>query len=372
MNIDQQMRSVIDAFCFAGEPVGLEEIKTGHINRTYRLCCRDALGAQRDYALQRINSFAFKKPAELMENIQLVTEHLAGAMLARGLNPDNRVLKLIPVRAGGVAYIDGEGQYWRAYDFITNSVTLNRVESPAQFFEIGKAFGEFQNMLADFPIHRLHETIPDFHNTRKRLANFETSVGFDVAGRAALVQPEIAFVRRRKSEMCRIVELIEAGALPLRVTHNDTKINNVLLDADTGEALCVIDLDTVMAGSTLYDYGDALRFGASTAAEDERDLDRVALDIGLFRGFSDGFISQTARGLTRSELENLPLGALVMTFEVGLRFLADYLDGDPYFRIEYPDHNLIRARCQFKLLSDMEAHRAEMDAIVRELIDQHR
>ncbi len=372
MTIDSSLRSVIDSFALSGEPVEVEEIKTGHINRTYRVRCREASGAARDYVLQRINSFAFKKPAEVMENVQLVTEHLSDAMRAKGIDPRGRVLQLIPARAGGVSHIDGEGQYWRAYDYISNAVTLNRVESPAQFREIGRAFGEFQNMLSDFPIHRLHETIPDFHDTRKRLAAFEASVARDCASRAASVLPEIAFVRRRKSEMCRIVDLIEAGVLPLRVTHNDTKINNVMLDEDSGRALCVIDLDTVMAGSTLYDYGDALRFGASTAAEDERDLARVALDIDLFRGFSEGFISQTVDGLAPAELENLPLGALVMTFEVGMRFLADYLDGDLYFRIEYPDHNLVRARCQFRLLSDMEAHRAEMDAIVRELAEAYR
>lgn len=371
MTIDNALRAIIDRFDFPGTLADCEEIVTGHINRTYRLRF-DEGGASREFVLQRINGFAFKKPLEVMENVRLVTEHLREAMLAQGRDPQNRVLRLIPTRDGQPMLLDAQGDCWRAYDFIQHARTVNAVDTPAQFREIGRAFGDFQNMLADFPIEKLHDTIPHFHDTRQRLENFEASVAKDVAGRAASVAGEIAFARARRGEMCRIVEMIESGEMPLRVTHNDTKINNVMLDVDTGEGLCVIDLDTVMAGSALYDFGDAIRFGASTAAEDERDLGRVALDLELFRGFTEGFIEKTARGLTQVELENLPLGALVMTFEVGLRFLTDYLDGDVYFRIERPEHNLVRARCQFRLLEDMEAHRAEMDAIVRELIGKYR
>ena len=368
---DNVLSPIVARFAFSGTWVACEEINTSHINRTYALTFALPEGGKKRYVLQGINTVAFRQPVLVMENVLGVTEHLRAALIARGENPENRVLRVIPLRTGEPMLLEN-GECWRAYDFIEHAVCLDRVDGPGEFFEIGRAFGEFQKMLADYPIERLHDTIPFFHDTKRRLANFEASVEKDAAGRAGGVQAEIAFVRARKSRMGRIVDMIADGTLPLRVTHNDTKINNVMLDADTKKALCVIDLDTVMAGSVLDDFGDANRFGASTAAEDERDLSKVALDLELFRGFADGFISQTADGLTDAELENLPLGALVMTFEVGLRFLTDYLDGDVYFRIESPDHNLARCRSQFRLLEDMEAKSAQMDAIVRALIDKYK
>ena len=371
MTIDSELRHIISQFEFPGALVECEAIKAGHINRTYRLRFEDEGGASSEYVLQRINTFAFKKPREVMHNLHLVTEHLRAAMAAQGRNPKNRVLMLVPVKGGGTLYEDASGN-WRAYDFITHARTVDRVDSPAQFREIGRAFGEFQSMLADFPIEQLYDTIPFFHDTVKRMEAFEASVAADVKGRAHEVAPEIAAVRARKGEMGRIVQMIAAGELPLRVTHNDTKINNVMLDEDTGAAKCVIDLDTVMTGSVLYDFGEAIRYGASTAAEDERDLSKVRLDMDLFAAYADGFISETARGLTRTELEQLPLGALVMTYENGMRFLTDYLDGDVYFHIENADDNLARARCQLKLLEDLETHRDEMFGIVRELIGKYR
>ena len=370
MTIDCQLQSVISRFDFPGHLSDCEPIKTGHINTTYRLRFDQPDGGTRDYVLQRINTFAFKKPREVMHNVRLVTEHLCAALQRQGLDPTNRVLRVVPVKDGGALYEDASGS-WRAYDFIAHAHTVDRVDSPAQFQKIGHAFGEFQRMLSDFPIDRLYDTIPDFHHTIRRVENFERSVAADVAGRVASVGPEIAAFRARADAMGQIVRMIEAGELPLRVTHNDTKINNVMLDDDTGEALCVIDLDTVMAGSALYDYGDAIRYGASTAAEDERDLSKVALDMALFEAYSDGFISETAHGLTRAELEHLPLGAEVMTYENGLRFLTDYLDGDVYFHIENADDNLARARCQLKLLEDMEAHSDEMYATVTRLIEKY-
>ncbi len=372
MMSEQNLKQIISAFDFPGEFIAWEEIKTGHINRTYVVTFRQTDGSDRSFVLQNVNTYVFKKPDELMENIQLVTEHLRRVMIDRGENPENRVLRLVPARGGGITWLDSDGGCWRAYDFITHAYTVDNLDSAEEFREIGRAFGEFQNMLTGFPISRLHETIPYFHDTKRRIAAFEASVAKDVCGRAAGVGAEIAFARARKAEMGRIVEMIDAGVIPLRVTHNDTKINNVMLDVDTGKALCVIDLDTVMAGSALYDFGDAVRVGASTAAEDEKDLTRVALDIDLFRGFAEGFISQTASGLTEAELVNLPLGAMVMTYENGIRFLTDYLDGDVYFRIGYPEHNLVRCRAQFRLLSDMETRREDMDRIVRELIAKYR
>ena len=366
MTIDNKLKAVIDRFNFPGELAGCEEIKTGHINRTYRLRFLQH-GSPADYVLQRINKFVFKKPWEVMENVQRVTEHIRTAMLVQGIDPENRVLRLVPVKGGGAMVDDGEDGFWRAYEFIRHAKTLNQVESPDQFRQIGAAFGQFQSMLADFPIESLHDTIPHFHDTRKRVGDFERSVRLDVAGRAGNVRQEIGFIRSRGEAMCRIVDMLNAGQLPLRVTHNDTKINNVMLDVDTGEALCVIDLDTVMPGSALYDFGDAIRYGASTAAEDETDLDQVSLDIDLFTAFADGFIASTAARLTPTELSNLSLGALVMTYENALRFLADYLDGDTYYKIDRPAHNLDRARCQCRLLTDMEAKRDRMDEIVAEL-----
>lgn len=370
MQIDENLRPVVALFDFPGTLEGFEEIKTGHINRTYRLRFVSG-GAEKLYTLQRINSYVFKKLAEVTQNMLLVTEHLSRALAAQGVNPENRVLKLVSARDGEAMAVDAEGGCWRAYEYITHAKTVDAVESPAQFMEIGRAFGDFQSMLSDFPIEKLNETIPSFHDTRKRLGDFERSVALDVAGRAAEVPEEIALIRRWGPSMCRIVEMLEAGEVPLRVTHNDTKINNVLLDEDTGSALCVIDLDTVMPGSALYDFGDAIRYGACTAAEDETDLDKVSMDVDLFAGFAEGFISRTASRLTRTELENLPLGAMVMTFENAMRFLADHLDGDVYYRIDRPGHNLDRARCQMKLLLDMDAHRAEMDGIVRRLIETY-
>ena len=369
---DSKLTAVISGFDFTGSFIECEEIKTGHINRTYGLRFALPDGGESRYVLQRINDFAFKKPAEVMHNVRLVTEHLRRATLAQGLDPARRVLRLIPARDGEFMLVDAEGGSWRAYDYISGAVTVDRVDGPEQFREIGAAFGDFQTMLADFPIGELYDTIPHFHDTRQRLRNFEASLAADVKGRAASLAAEIAFVRERRDAMCRIVDMVESGEIPLRVTHNDTKINNVMLDGETGEALCVVDLDTVMAGSALYDYGDAIRYGACTADEDERDLARVALDLELYAGFSEGFISRTARGLTHAELVNLPLGALVMTYENGVRFLTDYLDGDVYFRIERPEHNLDRARCQFRLLRDMEAKRERMDAIALELIGRYR
>ena len=363
---------VAASFDFPGALSACTEIKTGHINRTYRLTYRQADGTEHAFLLQRINTFAFHKPDEVMENVLLVTDHLRRALIAQGVDPERRVLRVIPARNGAPLAFDDEGGAWRAYGFIENAHSVNAVESPAQFMEVGRAFGDFQNALADFPIERLHDTIPFFHDTIRRMENFEASVARDVAHRVVHAQPEIAFARARRDSMGEIVRMIESGVLPLRVTHNDTKCNNVMVDDATGEALCVVDLDTVMAGSSLYDFGDAIRFGASTAAEDETDLSKVRLDMQLFDAFADGFISKTANGLTETELINLPLGALVMTFEVGLRFLTDYLDGDVYFHIARAEHNLERARTQFRLLADMEAHRGDMESSVMQLIARYR
>ena len=367
---DQKLRAIVEQFAFPGEWVAAEAIKTGHINRTYRLGFLQPDGRRLDFVLQRINTYVFRQPEELMENVLLVTEHLRKALVAAGEDPTNRVLRVVPAKDGAAHALDGEGGFWRAYHFITGAYCTDHAGSPEVFREIGKGFGAFQRMLADFPIEKLHDTIPFFHDTRRRFDTFEASVAKDALGRAGDVAEEIAFVRARKAGMCRIVDMLAEGALPLRVTHNDTKINNVMLEEGTGRALCVIDLDTVMPGSVLYDFGDAIRYGASTADEDETDLGKVWMDLGLYAAFTDGFVSETNSGLTPAELTNLPLGALVMTFENGMRFLTDHLDGDVYFSISRPNHNLDRARNQFQLVRDMEAKWDDMARLTEEAIER--
>ena len=362
------IRDTAGHFAFEGCFADAEELLSGHINRTYHLFFELPSGGKREYILQKINTYVFKKPEELMSNIKRVTEYLQGICRDEGIDASRRVLHLIDTNDGECMYRDNEGGCWRAYDYVTDATAYNILESGAQFEESGRAFGRFQRMLSAFPAAELYETIPDFHNTRKRFENFEAAVAADKSGRAGGVGQEIRFFRDRSKQMTRIVELIEAGELPLRVTHNDTKINNVMLDNETGEGICVIDLDTVMPGSALYDYGDSIRTGASTAAEDEKDLSKIDVDMDMFRAFTKGFISGTDGSLTKLELELLPLGALVMIYENGMRFLTDYIDGDVYFRVAYTEHNLVRARSQMKLLECMEAKYDTLCAITRELV----
>ena len=367
MTIDKELRAIIDRFDFPGTLADCEEIVTGHINRTYRLRF-DEGGASREFVLQRINGFAFKKPLEVMENVRLVTEHLREAMLAQGRDPQNRVLRLIPTRDGQPMLLDAQGDCWRAYDFIQHARTVNAVDTPAQFREIGRAFGDFQNMLADFPIEKLHDTIPHFHDTRQRLENFESSVAKDVAGRAASVAGEIAFARARRGEMCRIVEMIESGEMPLRVTHNDTKINNVLFDPDTRAAMCVVDLDTVMPGLAGHDFGDAVRSAGNSKGSSSLEFDKVSLDLNVYRAFAEGFLSQTATLFTDDEISSLPDSCLVMTLELASRYLDDYLTGDNYFKVKYETQNLDRARNLIALAKSMDNLMDQMRQILREIV----
>ena len=312
---------------------------SGHINDTFKVETKRGVR----YILQRVNTDIF--PPELLKaNIIRVTEFLK----SRGV----KSLEVV-----------GYENPWRLYAFLEGYTSVDLVTNPKEAELAAGAFAKFQNDLAELPAPRLGEIIPKFHDTVDRLRLLDEAAAADVKGRKASVAAELAFIDRRRAEASTIVDMMRAGEIPERITHNDPKINNVMLAPDGSNV--VIDLDTTMPGSALYDFGDAIRFGASTAAEDERDLSRVRLDMALFRAFSEGFISRTARGLVRPELDNLALGALVMTFEVGLRFLTDYLDGDVYFRIDAPDQNLARARCQFKLLADMEHHKDEMDDIVR-------
>lgn len=368
--MQQDLKKVMEQFQFEGAFESADELHSGNINNTYRLSYRLGEGGRRRYILQQINTYAFKKPQEVMSNILKVTQHLQRAFEKSGQDSARRVLKLVPLQDGSWMYRDAQDRYWRAYDFVENAVAYDRAEKPEHFREAGRAFGQFQKMLFDFPAEELYETIPDFHNTRKRFYDFVAAVAADRAGRVKMVQREIDFFFDRRKMMSQVVEMIESGEMPLRVTHNDTKMNNVMLDIETGRGLCVIDLDTVMPGSVLYDYGDAIRYGASTAAEDEQDLSKIGLNVELFRAFTEGFVSEVRQALTPLELRLLPLGIKVITCELAMRFLTDYLDGDRYFKVRSPEHNLIRARAQMKLLEDVEARFEALNAQMDMFINQ--
>ena len=364
------IKSVAAHFAFSGTLANVKELTAGNINVTYRLTyVREGLPHQ--YIIQRINTGAFKDPVSLMDNVGKVTAHIRTSYQAEGINPDRRVLTFVPADNGTLLYTDPEGGAWRAYHYVDGVTAYDQIESSDLFREAGRGFGEFQTRLADFPAAELVETIPGFHNTAHRFGLFLKAVREDAAGRAASVSNEIAFFQERKDLAHAIVsKLGDPEQLPLRVTHNDTKLNNVLIDNATGKALCVIDLDTVMPGSSLYDYGDAVRYGACTAAEDEPDTSKIGFDMTLFKAFTEGFVSATAGKLTDTEIRLLPLGVKVITYELAMRFLTDYLNGDVYFKTNYEGHNLVRARAQMKLLTVVEERYGEMCAYIEKMLEK--
>lgn len=358
--MEELLVSVLNRFQLDAPAVSCERYGCGHINVTYLV----VTSSERRYILQKISNRAFPDVAGLQENIAAVTAHLHKQM-----DDPYGALTLIPTLEGTTWYHAGENSDWRVYDFIENSICLQAPENAEDFYQSAIAFGTFQQQLADFPAETLHETIRNFHNTPDRYRLFREALARNSMGRAASVQPEIDFVLAHEQIGGQLMAMRKAGQLPLRVTHNDTKLNNVMLSADTRTPLCVIDLDTTMPGLSAFDFGDSIRFGAATAAEDEKDLSKVTLSLDLFRTFTKGFLT-ACPGLTEKEREVLPLGALTMTLECGVRFLTDYLDGDHYFGIHYPDHNLDRCRTQFKLVQDMEAKWDEMQAIISECAKQ--
>ena len=315
--------------------------------------------------LQRMNKNIFPDPVGLMENVQGVTEFLKKKIEAYGGDPYRETLTVIPAVDGKAYYQDEQGVFWRAYVYIFDTVCYDLPENKEMFYGSAYTFGRFQNRLADYPAETLHETIANFHNTKVRFATFKKAVEEDIMGRAKDVQEEIRFVLDREDVANCFTDMLENGELPLRVTHNDTKLNNILIDAKTGKGLCVIDLDTVMPGLAMNDFGDSIRFGASTAAEDEKDLSKVSCDMELFETYVEGFLAGCDGRLTAKEIELLPMGAKVMTFECGMRFLTDYLQGDTYFKIHREGHNLDRCRTQFKLVADMETKWQQMQDIVK-------
>ena len=349
------------AFRITGEPISCVNFGHGHINSTFKI----ETDTGNKYILQRINHHVFKDPVRLMGNISAVTEYLR-----ERVEDPRMALRYVPTQDGQYCYKDEEGQYWRMNDYV-GGFCLDTPESEEDFYQSALAFGRFQSLLADFPAETLFETIPEFHNTIDRYRQFKEVLAKDPCGRLAEVQAEVDFVMEREELGGTLQRMRESGELPLRVTHNDTKLNNVLLDRDTRKSLCVLDLDTVMPGLSLYDFGDSIRFGAATAAEDEKDLDKMTMDLNLFRVYTKGFM-EACPTLTDKEVEMLPMGALLMTLECGLRFLADYIDGDHYYRIAYPEHNLDRARTQLKLVADMQNKWEVMNRIVAETASQVR
>lgn len=336
----------------------------GHINDTFLLRYETPDNSEKKYILQRMNHDIFKNPPLLMENIVNVTNHLRSIICSRGGDAERETLNVLKTKDGKSFFQDSGGNYWRVFPFIERSLCLEKAEGAKDFYDSAVAFGGFQKMLADFPAETLHETIPNFHNTPSRFQDFRRAVENSDKERAALAEKEIAFALDREQETSVLTDLLTRGELPLRVTHNDTKLNNILFDADTGKALCIIDLDTVMPGLSLYDFGDSIRFGASTGAEDEIDLDKVSLDLSLFEAFTKGYLEGCDGSLTAKEIGMLPMGAKLMTYECGIRFLADFLTGDTYFKVHRENHNLDRARTQFKLVADMEAKWDRMTALV--------
>ena len=355
---------IVHRFRFGGDITDSHLCKYGHINDTFVVRVGQN-GRNQRYILQRINHHVFRQPEALMSNIMRVTSFLREKIEQDGGDPDRETLTLIPTKEGRLYHATPDGDFWRAYRYIEGARTYLQPERPEQLFQAGRAFGRFLRLLDDFPAGELHETIPDFHHTPKRFEALVQAVDEDAHNRARGVRDLIAQAEARGEKMGLIITALQSGKLPQRVTHNDTKFNNVLLDEATGEAICVVDLDTVMPGSALYDFGDFVRTGANTGAEDEQNLDRVSLNLDYFDAIARGFLQETAGALTPLEREWLPLSAWLLTFEVAMRFLTDYLNGDVYFRIHRPDHNLERARAQFRLAMDMEAREDAMARIVR-------
>ncbi len=355
--------SAFNSFDTAVTVTGCAPYGNGHINDTFLVNSVNPDGSAKRFILQSVNTNVFKKPEQVMHNIEKVTSFLK----SRESDP-RRVMSLVYTKKGEAFHRDSDGRCWRLYDFIEGSLCLDLPETPEDFYESAVAFGQFQNYLNDFPVSELFETIPDFHNTPDRYRKFLEAVEKDSCGRAAGVAEEIKFVTDRADFYSVLFNAQKAGSLPFRVTHNDTKINNVMLDLDTRTALCVIDLDTIMPGFSVNDFGDSIRFGASTAAEDEKDLNKVWMDINLFESYTKGFLRGCGGLLSESEIMLLPEGAKMMTIECGMRFLTDYLEGDTYFKTRYPEHNLDRCRTQFKLVADMEAKWDEMKSIVKKCI----
>ena len=355
---------IVSNFSILGVFRGYKSQSNGNINKTYLLTFENE-GKEEKYTLQSINTFVFQKPYELMENIAAVTGHMRSSLLSRGIDPSRRVLSFLKVSDGRYCIEDEEGVFWRVYNYVDGVYTLNSIDKPSVFEATGRAFGDFQNCLADFDGSALHETIENFHNTYHRLEQLKEAIKEDPADRVREVREEIDFIMSREADTRIFTDLISEGKLPVRVTHNDTKLNNVLFDNETNEGICVIDLDTVMPGLSLYDFGDSIRFGANKTIEDDPDISKVGIDLNLFEAYTKGYLSSCGDKLTDKEKELLPVSVKILTLELAIRFLTDYINGDVYFKTLYPAHNLDRCRNQLALVKDTENHMDEMIEITK-------
>ncbi len=362
-----QLRDIASAFAFDGTVDAIEALGEGFINDTFVV--RTA-GDAPDYILQRKNRHVFPDVPAMMENIRKVTEHIRRRVAAEGGDPDREAMTVVPTRDGALYHRDEAGEYWAATRFIEGAMTYDRADTEELARKGGEGIGRFQAQLADFT-EPLAETIRGFHDIRHRFAQWDEALRRDAAGRVGSLAAEIAFIEARREEMLAFKRLVEEGTIPVRVTHNDTKIANILFDGD-GRVLCAIDLDTVMNAPALNDFGDAIRTFANTGAEDDPEPGRVGLSLGMFRAYAEGYLSQQARQLTQAEIDHLAFSARYITFEQVLRFLMDYIDGDTYYKIRYPDHNLVRTHAQQRLLESMEEQYDAMRAIVREVAAAYR
>ncbi len=367
MPAETTLNEALAAFDFGFAPIEAERYGHGHINDTFFIRSAPEDRAEHTYILQRINDAAFKKPDELMSNVLGVSEYLGRLIEERGGDRSRESMQFLRTRSGGSFFSDSEGRAWRAYRYIDGVKCFESADTPELFAASGRAFGRFQRMLSGYDATTLYETIPRFHDTEDRLRKLRDAIAADPMGRAKDCRAEISFALEREADCSVALQALRDGVLPLRVTHNDTKLNNILFDPETGEGICVIDLDTVMPGLAINDFGDSIRFGANHCAEDEKDLSRMYLDLSLYEAYARAFIEGAGGILTQSELRYLPWGARLMTLECGIRFLTDHLSGDVYYHIDRPEHNLDRCRTQFKLVRDMEEHWDEMCSIIKRI-----
>ena len=362
-------KTISTQFKVKGSFLSCEPYGEGHINQTFLLITADEKGEHK-YILQRVNSNLFTDVPALMNNIKLVTEFAREQIKKEGGDPDRESLTVVDSIDGKPYYTDGEN-FFRVYVFIDDSTAYQVVEKPEHFYQSAVAFGNFANLLAKFDASKLYEPLPNFHNTVKRFEALEKAIEENISGRRDFVKEEIEFALARKDLTSKLVKRLEDGVIPLKVTHNDTKLNNVLIDNATGKAVAVIDLDTIMPGTICYDFGDSIRFGCNPAAEDEKDLSKVNFSISLFEEYVKGYLCALGASITKEEADCLAIGAIMMTYECGIRFLTDHLNGDTYFRIKRENHNLDRTRTQFKLVKDMEEQFEQMNAIVNKYYTEY-
>lgn len=365
----QPNETLLKHFKFEGDLVSCEPNYSGHINGTFVLTYKLPCGCSKRYIIQRINTSIFTKPVDLMENIDKVSRYIRSIAVSQGKDPERSTLHIVKTEDGALYHIDEDGDFWRAYFYIEGCIAYDKVERPEHFYNAGVALGVFQKMLDKYPSEELVETIANFHNTPSRFKDFEKAVADNISGRKESVLKEIAFFEERKDFYGIVTDRINAGTIPLRVTHNDTKLNNILMDIQTGEVACLIDMDTVMPGSALYDFGDSIRFGTNTAAEDEQDLDKVHFDINMYEVYVKGYLSEMGKQLLPDEIALLPESGILMTLECGMRFLGDHLNGDIYFGIHRENHNLDRARTQIKLAWEMEQNIEKMREITKSALN---